>query len=216
MNLSLLEELIETGSGPELDNLLHSNPILVQTKTSHGISPLLLACYYQKPILIRLILKHMDNLNIHEAAAVGQVEELEKILSETPSQLNSVSEQGFTPLSLATHFGQEDAVRYLLSKHADPNIFSQNGYAVFPLHIAVHQNFNNITKMLLEAEAEVNVFQSMRNTPLHFAAQNGNIELIILLLEKGSRVELKNDNGHTASDLAFERGFAEIGNILKT
>jgi ankyrin repeat protein len=68
--------------------------------------------------------------------------------------------------------------------------------------------------MLIEAGAEVNVIQTYNMTPLHAAAQNGNIELLILLLEGGALVDIKNDTGKTASDLAFEKGHHEIAQIL--
>lgn len=215
MSLSQLEEYIETGNGRAIDDLLNGNPSLSRQKTSHDISPLLLACYYNKPQIVKVLLKHLDELTIHEAAAAAQLEQVQAMIEDHPNLLDVVSDHGFTPLGLATHFGNEDVVRYLLAKHADPNIQSQNGYNVYPLHTAISSNFDGIAKMLLEAGAEVNVLQASRTSPLHLAAQNGNIDLIILLLESGARVEIKNDMGKTASDLAAEKGHVEIAEILR-
>ncbi len=215
MSLSLLEEYIETGDSLAIDDLLNGNPNLGKQRTSHDISPLLLACYYNKPQIVRVILKHLDELTIHEAAAAGLLEQVQAMIENTPRLLDEISDHGFTPLGIATHFGKEDVVRFLLSKGADANIQSQNGYNVYPLHAAISSNFENIAKMLIEAGAEVNVFQASRTSPLHIASQNGNIELIILLLEHGALVEIKNDMGKTASDLAAEKGHVDIANILK-
>ena len=215
MSLSQLEEYIETGNGRAIDDLLNGNPSLSRQKTSHDISPLLLACYYNKPQIVKVLLKHLDELTIHEAVSAAQLEQVQAMIEDQPRLLDAVSDHGFTPLGLATHFGNEDVVRYLLTKHADPNIQSQNGYNVYPLHTAISSNFDSIAKMLIEAGAEVNVFQASRTSPLHLAAQNGNIDLIILLLENGARVEVKNDMGKTASDLAAEKGHVEIAEILK-
>jgi len=215
MSLSQLEEYIETGNGHAIDDLLNGNPSLSRQRTSHDISPLLLACYYNKPQIVKVLLKHLDELTIHEAAAAAQLEQLQAMIEDHPDSLDTISDHGFTPLGLATHFGNEDVVRYLLAKHADPNIQSQNGYSVYPLHAAISSNFDGIAKMLIEAGAEVNVLQASRTSPLHLAAQNGNIDLIILLLENGAQLEIKNDMGKTASDLAAEKGHAEIAEILK-
>lgn len=215
MSLSLLEEYIETGNSLAIDDLLNGNPNLAKQKTSHDISPLLLACYYNKPQIVKVFLRHLDDLTIHEAAASGELEQVQAIIENAPGIIDDVSDHGFTPLGLATHFGNEDVVRFLLSKGADINIQSQNGYNVYPLHTAVGSGFENIAKMLVEAGAEVNVFQSSRTSPLHLASQNGNIELIILLLEHGASVEIKNDMGQTASDLAAEKGYSDIADILK-
>ncbi|PPL00330.1 Ankyrin repeat-containing protein [Parapedobacter indicus] len=216
MSLSQLEEYIETGNGRAIDDLLNGNPSLSKQKTSHDISPLLLACYYNKPQIVKVLLKHLDELTIHEAAAAAQLEQVQAMIEDHPDLIDVISDHGFTPLGLSTHFGNEDVVRYLLAKHADPNIQSQNGYNVYPLHAAIGANFDGIAKMLIEAGAEVNVLQTSRTSPLHLAAQNGNIDLIILLLENGARVEIKNDMGKTASDLAAEKRHVEIAEILKT
>jgi len=214
MSLTELEEYIESGNAAAIDNLLHANPALCQQKTSHEISPLLLACYYNKHQIVKIILQHIQEITIWEASAAGLTEAVSELIEEKPALLNAFSEHGFTPLGMATHFGNAEIVRYLLLKGADVNLSSQNGYHVYPLHAAVNANLDEIAKMLVEAGAEVNVLQSSRTTPLHTAAQNGNIEMLILLLEHGALVDIKNDFGKTASDLALEKGFIEIAKIL--
>src|SRR5690606_23128996 len=131
-----------------------------------------------------------------------------------PILLSSYSDHGFTALGMACHFGQEDAVRYLLLKGADPNQTSDNGYYVNPLYTAVSSNYEGIAKLLIEAGAEVNIIQTGNLTPLHAAAENGNIEMLIVLLENGANVGIKNDNGETPSDLAAKKGHHEIAKIL--
>lgn len=214
MSLSLLEELIENGDGLAIDNLLHNNPSLAKQETSHDISPLLLACYYKKLHLVKIILKHLDKVDIYEAAAAGLLEDTIDLLDMHPELLNRYSPHGFTPLAMATHFGNEDIVRFLLKSGADPNLASQNGYHVYPLYTAIDSNFEGIAKMLVEAGADVEVIQASKMTPLHAAAQNGNIEMLILLLERGASVNIKNDSGRTPADLAFEKGHLEIAKIL--
>ena len=215
MSLSLLEEYIEKGDSIAIDNLLNGSPALCTQNTSHDISPLLLACYYNKPQIVKVLLKHINELTIHEAAAANLLEQVQAMVENDRTILDAVSNHGFTPLGMATHFGNEDIVHFLLKKGADPNIHSQNGYNVYPLHASVGSGFDGISKMLIEAGAEVNVLQTSRITPLHLAAQTGNIELIILLLENGASVVVRNEMGKTPSDLADERGHTEIANILR-
>lgn len=215
MSLSLLEEYIEKGDAMAIDDLLNGSPALCTQNTSHDISPLLLACYYNKPQIVKVLLKHVNELTIHEAAAADLLEQVQAMVENDPNTLEAVSDHGFTPLGMATHFGNEEIVRFLLHKGADPNIHSQNGYNVYPLHASVGSGFDGISKMLVEAGAEVNVLQTSRISPLHLAAQTGNIDLIILLLENGASVEVRNEMGKTPSDLAEERGHTEIANILR-
>jgi ankyrin repeat protein len=205
MSLSLLEEYIESGDSFAMDNLLHSNPSLAKQETSHGISPILLACYYNKLAIIKVLLKHIDKVDIYEAAAVGLLNEAAEIIETNPSLLSSYSNHGFTALGMACHFGNEEIVRHLLLKGADPNQTSNNGYNVNPLYTA---------KLLVEGGAEVNIIQAGNLTPLHAAASNGNIEMLILLLENGADVLIKDDNGQTPAHSAQAKGHHEIAKIL--
>lgn len=214
MSLSLLEEYIETGNAVSIDDLLHGNPKLAEDRTSHDISPLLLACYYNKPQIVRVLLKHLEKVSLHEAAAAGLEDAIVQILNDDADRIDQISEHGFTPLGIATHFNREEIVRHLLYKGANPNLQSQNGYNVYPIHTAAGSNFIAVAKLLVEAGAEVNVVQSSRTTPLHLAAQNGNIDMIILLLEEGASVEIRDDAGKSASDLAEEKGFVDLARIL--
>lgn len=209
-----MEEYIQSGNANELKALLIANPLLATQKTSYQVSPLMLCCYYKKPDLSDIILKHVPEISIFEASALGNFDVIEQALAVNSELINNFSDDGFTPLSLAAYFGNEDVTRYLLLKGADPNIPSKNGYNVYPIHSAVVSNYTMIAKMLMEAGADINVAQMSGATPLHSAAHNGNIELLIVLLEAGANVHAKMEDGKTPADKASEKGFADIAKIL--
>lgn len=215
MSLSILEQYIESGNSRDLDLLLTNNPDLILEETSHGISPLLLACYFHKPQIIRVLLQHNQGLNIHEAVAAGLNNYIEAMIKQLPTVVNEISTHGYSALALATHFNKEEAVLILLTHKADPDIPTQNEESLYPLQIALLNKNNAISKLLIEAGADVNTIPSNGQTALHLAAQQGNIELIVLLLENGARIELKNMNNKTASDLAASKGYGDIAEILK-
>ena len=214
MSQDILEEYIQNGNAIEINALLKVKPVLAIQKTSHNVSPLMLCCYYKKPELADIILKYVPEINIFESAALGKSDFVSKSLEDQPNLINEFSEDGFTPLSLAAYFGNEDVTRSLLLHGADPNTPSRNGFNVYPIHSAVAANYTMVAKMLLEAGAHINVAQKSGATPLHSAAQNGNIELLILLLEAGANVNAKMEDGKTPADKAFEKGFLEIAKIL--
>lgn len=215
MSLSVLEEYIETGNHQDLELLLNRDPELVKLNTSHDISPLLLACYYNKPLIVQVILKYITTITIHEACAAGLKEHVQMMIDHKREIVNELSSHGFTALGIAAHFGKEEIVKLLLTHYADPNIPSQNGYNVYPLHASLGSNNTIISKMLIEAGAEVNIVQQGKITPLHLAAQYGNIEIIIELLEQGADISILTETGNTASDLAASKGFHEIAEILR-
>ena len=214
MSLALLEEFIESGNVIALTELLDKHPMLVTENTSQQISPLMLSCYYKKPDITSIILRHLKTLNIFEASAVGKFDEVAHLVYLNSDLVNEFSDDGFTPLGLASYFGNEDITRYLLLKEADPNLPSKNGFNVYPLHSAVASDHTMIAKMLLEAGAKVNVSQMSGVTPLHSAAQNGNIELLIVLLEAGALVNVRMEGGKTPATLAAEKGYHDIAKIL--
>jgi len=216
MSITIIEQHIETGNHLDLEHIINTNPAILKENTSHAISQLLLACYYNKPQVIQVILKHTVHITIHEACAIGLLPQVQMMVEHKKNVVEELSTHGFTALGIATHFNKEDVVRYLLTHKADPNIRSQNGYQVYPLHTALSNNDSGISKMLIEAGAEVNTKQLGGLTPLHFAAQHGNIDLIIVLLEQGADITAVSDTGETPADFAEKKGFHEIAEILKT
>jgi len=214
MSQDLLEEYIKQGNSKELIDLLASNPALAMQKTSHQVSPLMLCCYFKKPDLARIVSEYVNDISLFEASAMGRSDLVEKAVMADPELIHQFSEDGFTPLGLASFFGNEDVVRFLLLNGAEPNVPSSNGFHVYPIHSAVASNFNMIAKMLLEGGADVNVVQMSGATPLHSAAYNGNIDLLIVLLEAGAQVAAKTEDGKTPADQALEKGFSEIAKIL--
>lgn len=214
MSVELLEEYIASADLDKLTALLQQNPVLAKTKTSQGVSPLMLSCYYKKPDVTALLLKYTDEINLFEASAVGKFDVVAHLLYQHPEAVNDYAEDGFTPLGLACYFGQFEVARYLVLKGADVNLPSNNGFHVFPIHSATAGNYTDIARMLIENGAQVNVKQQAGATPLHSAAQNGNLELLIMLLEHGAETNSRMEGGKLPADLAREKGYAEIADIL--
>ncbi|MEJ2881929.1 ankyrin repeat domain-containing protein [Pedobacter sp. GR22-6] len=215
MDISTLEALIEDNKIQEIYDLLNQMPQLADQQTSHGISPVLLACYYRKPQMAAMIAGFSTEITLFEACALGQAEHTLELITEQPSLVNAFASDGFTPLGLAAYFGREEIVRILINKGAEVNVPTNNGFNVFPIHSAVAAKHYNITKMLLDAGAEVNVKQKAGFTPLHAAAQYGDIEILILLLEHNADVSIRMEGGKLPADLAEEKGYSDIAAILR-
>lgn len=215
MDIAHFESLIEADKKQEISDLLTRQPQLANQKTSHGISPVLLACYYRKPGIALLIASFVANLTLFETCALGKYELTTQLIEQNPDTVNSLSADGFTPLGLATYFGNEEICRFLIKSGADVNIPANNGFNVYPIHSAVAIKNYNITKMLIDAGAIINVKQQAGFTPLHAAAQLGDIEMIILLLEHNAEINSRMEGGKLPADLAEEKGFSEIAEILR-
>ncbi len=209
-----LFKAIQAGDAARVQSLIEQEPALVNAHSPLG-SAVLVAMYYGEPDIARLLVEHGASLNLFEAAAVGATARVQEIGQAHPEQVNDFAPDGFTALGLASFFGQKDAARWLLAHGADPNIASRNNQHVMPLHSAVAANQLDISAMLLDAGAQVNVVQADDFTPLHEAAQNGQREMVELLLAHGADRDARMSDGKTPLDLALEYGHGGIVDLLR-
>uniref|UniRef100_H3D546 BTB (POZ) domain containing 11a n=1 Tax=Tetraodon nigroviridis TaxID=99883 RepID=H3D546_TETNG len=119
-----------------------------------------------------------------------------------PDGINSMSEQGMTPLMYACVRGDEAMVQMLLDAGADinsqvpstvnkhPSVYPETRQGT-PLTFAVLHGHVPVVQLLLDNRADVEGAQqdgaeNYAETPLQLAAAAGNFELVSLLLERGA------------------------------
>lgn len=207
-------ELIKTGKNSLLEQLLEDNPTLADKKTEQGISLLQFAAYCRNNFAVDILKRHKQNLDIFEAASIGDSETIRQLLDKTPDLLNSFSADGFTALGLASFFGHFTLVKQLLDKGANPNIASNNQFKVAPIHSACAISAIDIAELLIKHGANVNAKQTQGVTPLHSAAHNGQTKLSKLLIDNGADINAKMDNGQTPLFMANEKNFQETAELL--
>jgi uncharacterized protein len=153
------------------------------------LSPLMQALYEGKAELARELAAARSDLDVFEAAAIGDVERLRALLDGDASLVNEWSEDGFTPLHFAAFFGHPAASRLLAERGADLEARSTNEQFALdarPLHSAAAAGQREVCEVLLDAGADVNAVQHGGYTALLEARQSGNEELAQLLLERGA------------------------------
>ena len=125
-------------------------------------------------------------LDVFDAAALGRVDRLRELLDADPALVDSLSDDGFTPLHLACFSGGAEAVRLLVEGGAPLERLAEASFArVRPLGTAVFAGNLDATRILLEAGADPNGDAS-GHRPLQTAEANGNEELAQLLREHGA------------------------------
>uniref|UniRef100_A0A8B9HWT7 BTB (POZ) domain containing 11a n=1 Tax=Astyanax mexicanus TaxID=7994 RepID=A0A8B9HWT7_ASTMX len=119
-----------------------------------------------------------------------------------PDGINSMSEQGMTPLMYACVRGDEAMVQMLLdagadinsevpsSVHRHPSVYPDTRQGT-PLTFAVLHGHVPVVQLLLDARANVegavqDGAENYTETPLQLASAAGNFELVSLLLERGA------------------------------
>jgi ankyrin repeat protein len=147
------------------------------------VSAALEALYAGDEARARTLLPTDSHVTVFEAAAFGRIDRLSVLLEGDPSEVQQLSEDGFTPLHLAVFGRQEEAVRFLIERGADLDRVSNAPFAqVTPLGTAAFVRSMPIARILLEAGADP---WAGGETPISVAAANGDEELMGLIRAYG-------------------------------
>ena len=106
--------------------------------------------------------------------------------------------RGMTPLYNACRSGWTDVVELMINRGADVNARS---YGETPLLKVAGRKVNDVqlAKVLIGNGAKVNVQDSQGNTPLYHAIMNKNGKMIVLLLDNGADMYIRNKKGDSAA-----------------
>jgi uncharacterized protein len=181
-------------------------------------SELMQALYEGKQEEARELAAARADLDVFEAAAIGDVERLRQLLDEDQALSQAWSADGFTPLHFAAFFGHPDAAKVLTERGAELEARSTNEQFAFdatPLHSAAAAGQHEVCELLLDAGADVNAVQHGGYTPLLDAAANGDGKLAELLLDRGADATARLDDGRGAPDLAAAAGEEELAGKLR-
>jgi uncharacterized protein len=184
--IARLFDAIKAGDEALVQAILAENGQMAQTSDPDGQSALLTAIYYRNASIVEAIRAAGATVDLHAAAALGDLEKLRAAIGEDPAAANHYARDGFTPLQLACFFGQEAAVHYLLEEGADLHAVSRNQMSIQPIHAAVAGRNAAIVQTLIDAGADVNAQQSGGFTPLQAARQNQDGMIIAALEAAGT------------------------------
>lgn len=212
-------KLIQTGATAEIADAVQSDPSLVRSQDANGVSALTWSIYTGQPLVRDFLLaerehQHAD-LDIFEAAAIGDTARIAAILGPEPYAVNSYSPDGWTPLHLAAAFATPEAVDLLLKAGAKIDAVAKNPQNNQALHAALALSRNPETvKLLLAAGADPNAVQAAGFTPIFSAATANRKDLAELLIHSGAKAHVQSDHGKTSADFARERGHEELADWL--
>ena len=84
----------------------------------------------------------------------------------------------------------------LLEAKANPNVIEHvNGFA--PLHCLCCAGSLKLTKVFLEFNADPNIRDAMKNTPLHYAVKGFHVQVLQCLISFNADPNIENNNGYT-------------------
>ena len=185
-----------------VEQLLAADAALAKARNPNGVSALMQARYEGRHELVELLRSKAGELDVFEAATLGDLPRLRALLESDATLAKAFSHDGFTALHLATFFSQPEAAEELLRHGANPNAVATNSMKVAVINSAAASGRADLVKLVLRAGADPNARQQMGYTALHAAAARDSVEMVQALLDAGADPTLVNDEGQSPADKA--------------
>ena len=151
------------------------------------------------------------NTGLMKAAHHGYTD-IAELLLENGANLETKDSMGMTALSYGVSAKRYDIVEFLLNVGANPNNINKGGYT--PLASALLHGNEKISRLLIERGANLNNKDNKGNTPLMYT-NDGEIDIVELLLENGADPTLQNNDGKSAYELALDNGHIEKARLIR-
>lgn len=139
---------------------------------------------------------------IQDAAAAGNVEALRSWLDADPNLAAALDPAGSTVLHVAAEKGQNEVVKLLLEKRADPNAARAGG--VVPLHLTVFADNLVGAGLLLDAGANIHTRDTAGWSAVYIAAAMNHREMVKYLRRRGA-----------AGDAFVAAGMGDLSTVKK-
>jgi ankyrin repeat protein len=152
------------------------------------VSEILQALYRGDDDKARELAKEAE-LDVFEAAALGDAARLRELLGADSKLAHARSDDDFTALHYAAFFDGPETALLLVDHGADVNAFADNELGVHPLNSAAAAGRLEVAAILLEHGADPNATTRGGYTPLDAARENGDEKLAELLRSHGARDE---------------------------
>ncbi|GFF96244.1 hypothetical protein IFM53868_08439 [Aspergillus udagawae] len=178
--------------------------------------------------IIKRLLAHGYDVNTKDseqqtplslAVRKGYLKVVNLLLCQRDIDINVADTQGMTPIWLATRYGRDEiACRLLAKPDLDVNaVVTERTVGVgrewsTSLHHAVQRGCLLIARLLLANDRlDPNITDHLLRTPLHWAASNGNIKMVNLLLSRRDVLLNAEDiDGSTPLMLAVIRDHTDV------
>ncbi|KAM4702641.1 espin isoform 3-T3 [Rhinophrynus dorsalis] len=178
------------GDLPTLQHLLEYCPNAINSQTKNGATPLYLACQE------------------------GHLEVIQYLVKDCGADPHIRAADGMTPLHAAAQMGHSTVIVWLMS-FTDISLSDQDADGATAMHFAASRGHAKVLSWLLLHGGDI-CTDHWGGTPLHDAAENGELECCQILVVNGVKLGIRDHDGYTAADLAEYNGHIHCAKYLRT
>ncbi|KAJ3229162.1 hypothetical protein HDU81_005583 [Chytriomyces hyalinus] len=162
--------------------------------------------------------------SLHWASELGNTE-MAKLLMSHGAQVDAADEEERTCLHWACVRGVLKMVKLLLKSGA--NLYAVTRSRTSALHLAAANGFPDVVKFLISKHEEnreagvvaldldfVNARDATNRTPLHSAAEDGQDQVCLALIQKGANISAQDDDGFNSLHSAVLNQHLDVVNLL--
>ena len=157
---------------------------------------------------------------LHWACSEGHLDIASDLLFEAGAPTNvRTTTNNSAPIHWAAEAAQNSGalVKLLITydgRNGESGIDPHNRWKQTPLSQAAAKHADAV-RVLLEARADVNNRDFAKYTPLHIAAETGNVNSARLLVDAGAPLDARDSVGITPLDVAREHDLTEVAALLE-
>ncbi|RCI03033.1 phosphate system positive regulatory protein pho81, partial [Rhizopus stolonifer] len=135
-----------------------------------------------------------------------------EILIQANANIEPRHQGDHIPLSLACHFGHTDIALMLYNQGAK-NL--PNAESLYPLHLAARQGHEELCRVLSQNSQDIDTPDKYNTwTPLFWAANDGHVGCVRILINAGCKINAKDEKGKTALYYAAWEGHMDCVQLL--
>lgn len=211
-----LIQLLATRDATKVIEYVTENPSILDEKDKSGASGFMQVLYHRLPEAAETATDLKSEFSFDEAVAIGKVDQVKSAIEDNEELVSAFCGDGFTPIGLATFFGQVEMAKYLFESGADPSTCADNTMKVSAIHAAAAIGNFELIELYLSNGYDANIPQMNNITPIQSAAYRGDLEMVKLLVRHGADPQIPSVDGIDALGYAKEGGHESVLFYLKT
>ena len=189
------------GGDTDIIDLIHTHLLNIESKTSQGRTPLMMAALGGKLQAVKWFLEKGATVNcddnrgwntLHFAAEGGDTDIIDLIHTHLPN-VDSKTNEGYTPLMVAAFNGKLPVVKWFLEKGATVTLKDKAGWNM--LHFAAQGGDTDILDLIHNHVPNIESRSLVGITPLMVAVGNCKLHAVQWFIEKGASVACVDENG---------------------